>query len=243
MIHSAHILANMAGEGPLSCKDAGCEGLPTPYYSRDGITIYHADALVIMPGLEARQFDAIITDPPYGTETDQRPEWMIGEFANIMPLALPLLHRLGTANAAFYCFTSWKHLADWVLRCSSYFRMQNILVWDKGHHSGCYGAFSWQFCWEAIYFGIKGPRRVRKYMPDVLRHGKGSRGAMEKPTAVIAQLIEASTDRGDLILDPFMGSGTTLRAAKDLGRRAIGIEIEEKYCEIAVKRLAQEVLL
>ena len=216
--------------------------LPPPYYDREGITIYHGDALAIMPELEACQFDAIITDPPYGTETNQRDEWMVGEFANIIPLALPHLYRLGSNNAALYCFTSWKHLADWILRCSSYFRMQNVLVWDKGRHSGCYGAFSWQFCWEGIYFGLKGRRRIRKYMPDVLRSSKQTQYPMEKPTDVIGQLIEASTDVGDLILDPFMGSGTTLRAAKDLGRRAIGIEIEEKYCEIAVKRLAQEVL-
>lgn len=63
-----------------------------------------------------------------------------------------------------------------------------------------------------------------------------------KPLRLITQLVTLFSDPGELILDPFMGSGTTLRAAKDLGRRAIGIEIEERYCEIAVKRLAQEVL-
>jgi site-specific DNA-methyltransferase (adenine-specific) len=65
----------------------------------------------------------------------------------------------------------------------------------------------------------------------------------EKPIGLLRQWIADFTDPGDLILDPFMGSGTTLRAAKDLGRRAIGIEINEQYCEIAVRRLAQEVLL
>ena len=65
---------------------------------------------------------------------------------------------------------------------------------------------------------------------------------MEKPVDIVSRLIEASTDSDETILDPFAGSGTTLRAAKDLGRKAIGIEIEEKYCKIAAERLRQEVL-
>lgn len=64
----------------------------------------------------------------------------------------------------------------------------------------------------------------------------------QKPIALVAYLIKTFTNPADEILDPFMGSGTTLRAAKDLGLRAIGIEIEEKYCEIAAERLRQEVL-
>jgi site-specific DNA-methyltransferase (adenine-specific) len=78
---------------------------------------------------------------------------------------------------------------------------------------------------------------------DNFRHGQpGKLGhPTQKPISIIAPLIRCSASEGEVVLDPFMGSGTTLRAAKDLGRKAIGIEIEERYCEIAAKRMAQEV--
>jgi site-specific DNA-methyltransferase (adenine-specific) len=82
----------------------------------------------------------------------------------------------------------------------------------------------------------------------VFTFNKGENGGIanehetQKPLKLIKELASLFSNPGETILDPFMGSGTTLRAAKDLGRKCIGIEIEEKYCEIAVRRLAQGVL-
>ena len=72
--------------------------------------------------------------------------------------------------------------------------------------------------------------------------GGASRHPAAKPEAMLRHMVETSTRKGTTVLDPFMGSGTTLRAAKDLGRKAIGIEIDEAYCEAAAKRMGQEVL-
>ncbi len=198
------------------------------------------DCLEVMKTLPAGSIDAVITDPPYGTHTDQRDEWMVGEFSNVMPLALPALHRIGKGNAALYFFTSWKWMADWIMRCSPYFRMQNFLIWDKGKHSGTYGKFSWQFHWEGVFFGIKGKRPIYKYMPDVLRsHGFKPEYPMEKPPSILAQMIEASTLPGDTVLDPFMGSGATGIACVQTGRDFIGIEIDPGYFAIAERRIKE----
>ena len=88
---------------------------------------------------------------------------------------------------------------------------------------------------------LKFPEDIQEFN----NRSKGSRGShpTQKPVALMSYLIKTYTNEGETILDFTMGSGTTLRAAKDLGRKAIGIEIEEKYCEIAVERLRQEVLL
>ncbi len=75
-----------------------------------------------------------------------------------------------------------------------------------------------------------------------IQQAQGKEHPVEFPSAIPANCIAAASAAGDVVLDPFMGSGTTLRAAKDLGRRAIGIEIQERYCEIAAKRLSQQVL-
>ncbi len=201
--------------------------------------ILHGDCLSLLKELPDESVDVVITDPPYGTKTNNRDGWMAGEFSNIMPLVLPELHRVLKRDGAFYCFTSWTHMSDWLLRYQQYFKLQNILVWDKQRHSGCYSPNSWQFTWEGIFFGLKNPRKVRKYQRDVLVSSeKGKRIAMQKPVDILEQMIEASSDEGMTILDPFMGSGSTGVAAKKLGRNFIGFELDGKYCNIAESRIA-----
>jgi DNA modification methylase len=201
------------------------------------------DCLPILKSLPDKSIDCIITDPPYGTKTDQRDTFMVGEFSNVMPLILPEIFRVLKDDGAFYCFISWTQMSDWLLRYQQYFKLQNILIWDKQKHSGCYSSQSWQFTYEGIFFGIKGKRKIRKYQRDILKsEEKGRRVAMQKPVDIIKQMIEASTDEGMTILDPFAGSGSTLVACKEMNRNYIGIEISPEYCKIAEQRLKQGVL-
>lgn len=106
--------------------------------------------------------------------------------------------------------------------------------------------------WEAIgIFHTPGKKQWNGGgQPALWHHGASrfgyfgeSKHPTEKPLNLVKKLMTQFSNDGDRVLDPFMGSGTTLRAAKDLKRYAIGIEIEEKYCEIAAKRMAQEVLI
>jgi len=100
--------------------------------------------------------------------------------------------------------------------------------------------------WEAIAYlhrdGIKPTWKGGGRAGNYILPKQNGEHPTTKPIQMILSFVDLFTDQGQVILDPFMGSGTTLRAAKDLGRKAIGIEIEERYCEMAAKRMAQKVL-
>lgn len=201
-----------------------------PYYERDGITIYHGDCREILPTLAA---DVLVSDPPYGMS--YRSGWSGATVAADEDVSArdEILAIWGDRPAIVFGRWSEPRPARTIVR----------LVWDKGEWPGM-GDLSlpWGPSDEEIY--ILGSGFVGKRTGTVLRSNRI--GAVEavhptqKPEWLMVRLIKACPP--GVVLDPFMGSGTTLVAAKLEGRKAIGIEIEERYCEIAANRLAQGVL-
>ena len=213
----------------------------TPYYSEDGITIYHGDCLEILPQLPEDSVDLVLTDPPYGME------YHSGRYKHGNPHGKlkgdteypvnTIRECLRLARAGVLAFCRWDNLA--VLP-----KPRSVIVWVKNNHSAGNLAHAYARKWEACAFW-DGPEHEFIYRPqDVILCRRVTSSRLQHPTEKPVQLCRAliKPHRADIILDPFMGSGTTLVAAKQLGRKAIGIEIEERYCEIAVNRLRQGVL-
>jgi hypothetical protein len=217
--------------------------LPTPYYNRDGITIYCADCRDILPLLEPGSVDLVLTDPPYGMALDTDYSGFSGfggprtgkchmpvtgddrPFDPSPLLAIPAKHVFW--GAQFYA----SRLPD----------SGGWFVWNK-RGDGKPSAICFGDC-ELAWTNLRKSVRLFSFMWHGCKRWQAEPAyhPTQKPVALMDWCINQA-GAPDTILDPFMGSGTTLRAAKDLGRRAIGIEIEEKYCEIAVRRLAQGVL-
>ena len=141
------------------------------------------------------------------------------------------------------------HPVDWFK--PSGWQLRQEIIWDKAGGMMFNARMVCRFDERILWFDKNGRHKwnqestglgtIWHYAREQQQQGKQHPTAF--PSEIPKNCIAATTDIDDLVLDPFMGSGTTLRAAKDLGRKAIGIEIEERYCEIAVRRLAQEVLL
>ncbi len=210
-----------------------------PYYEQDGITIYHGDCREILPTLP--KVDLVLTDPPYGinhpTNYASRGRGKLAPCKDYLPVfndERPFdprwLFNFGDARILWGA-NYFSHLLS---------PQSGWLVWDKERPDDLDQAtceLAWSDC-------VKGVRRIRFLWNGMIRSGEDDLvHPTQKPIAVMKWCMSLRwTRQYQTIIDPFMGSGTTLVAAKQLGRRAIGIEIEERYCEIAVNRLRQGVL-
>ena len=223
-----------------------------PYYEDDAVTIYHGDCREIMPTLPP--VDLVLTDPPYGVglkgkrakQRDGSVSMRDGTYATqdtpeyIASVVIPVIEQCRSMAKALVLTPGTRNL--WLYPPSD----------DMGcfYSAGGTGLGRWGFtCMQPILYYGSDP---------YLRIGQGARANSQgqtypndanaighpcaKPIKMWIWLTNRTSLPGDTILDPFMGSGTTLRAAKDLGRKAIGIEIEERYCEIAAKRMSQTVM-
>lgn len=207
-----------------------------PYYedAKAGIVIYHGDCREVLPELEP--VDLVLTDPPYGISVGDRSDGGIASRKGgsrdwgrtTWDRERPEDSTMQAVVAAGLNAIVWG---------GNYFNLGASpcwLIWDKKQRDFTFsdGELAWTNLQKAV--------RIFSYSRRAVTI-EGRVHPTQKPLPLMKWCIRQAGIEG-AILDPFMGSGTTLRAAKDLGRKAIGIEIEERYCEIAVNRLRQEVL-
>jgi site-specific DNA-methyltransferase (adenine-specific) len=201
-----------------------------PYYADESVTLYHGDCREVPEWLAA---DVLVTDPPYGVAYSSGWDNQFRDvtIANDATVEVRDETLAAWGDKAALVFGSWKMPRPAAVRA--------VLTWDKGTVGMGALDLPWFPCTEEIYVLGRGWQGSRT--SAVMRHvGRNRDHPTEKPVALMLQLV-AKCPPGT-VADPFAGSGSTLVAAKQLGRRAIGVEIEERYCEIAARRLSQGVL-
>lgn len=218
----------------------------TPYYDDGRVTIYHGDCRDILPGLRA---NVVITDPPYNAIN--RPTGGLRVIdkgaADSTPVDIPAIASIlsKTGASSFYVWCSQEQLSGWLRAMQDHGLTTRTGVWWKTNPSPMNGEHLWLSAIELCAFGRRSGAIFDRFCEAPVWRGPSETDPdhpTPKPDWLMALAILASSRDGDIVIDPFAGRGTTLRAAKDLGRHAIGIEIEERYCEIAARRCAQEVL-
>ncbi len=237
-----------------------------PYYQDDWVTIYHGDSFDILHDLSG--IGAVVTDPPYSSggafrgdramatttkyvnndTAAYRPEFAGDNrdqrsFLAWSTMWLNAARKASDPGAILASFIDWRQLpvlsdaiqaGGWTWR--------GVAVWSKGFGRPTPGRFSNGA--EYVAWGSYGPMPEREaYPPGVFEYSvvRDREHIAQKPEPVMQWVMQV-VPAGAVVLDPFMGSGTTLRAAKTCGLKAVGIEVDERYCEIAARRMGQEVL-
>jgi len=215
------------------------------YFQDDDVVIYCADCREILPNLP--KVDLVLTDPPYGISIVKN--GMVGA-------------DFGVANKGKYtdvigdvdkdiaklAFSYLVKVADKLIIFGGNYFLDFLppsdgwLIWDKRGDTGIRNTFAdGEMAWCSFHTPV---RIYRQLWNGMIREGEHDKRLhpTQKPHGIISSILRDFSKEGDLILDPFLGSGTTAYSAKKLGRKCIGIEISEKYCEIARNRLRQSVM-
>lgn len=235
-----------------------------PYYQDDTVTLYHGDALAVLADMGDQSIDAVITDPPFDARTHSMARSnrtdMVGQRALSGSSSvrfesidhdgqLALFAELGRVSRSWVVSNAATDTAFrfQVEQPPPGLRLLLVGAWVKTNPMPIISADRPAMGWEPIVYlhrdDVKptwnGGGRAGNY---VMPTSQGSGHPTQKPLDMVRDFVQRFTDPGDLILDPFAGTGTTLRAAVDEGRRAIGVEADERWCESIATRLSQTVL-
>lgn len=221
-----------------------------PYYQDEYVTIYNADAFDLMREMVTYSISLIVTDPPYGINADKKQKKRAGtqggkskaickdygdETWDQEPIDKKYFYEMFRVSLNQIIFGGNFY--------TSYLNNSGCwLVWDKDNGGNRYA--DCELAWTS--FHSKTVRKFRWKWHGMLQEDMSRKETRvhptQKPIPVMKWILANYSQLEDIIFDPFMGSGTTLIAAKELGRRAIGADISKKYCDIAIKRLKQDVL-
>lgn len=217
--------------------------------------LVHGDCLEELKKLADGSIDCVVTDPPYGINYVSNfrtvESEVVKSVANdtiedavmLWNNTCAILERKMKADSHLYCFTSWKVYPYFVNIISKYFKVKNCLIWEKNNWSmgDLDGNYAEQY--EMVIFATKGNRKLNGGRDtNILHFDRVANSSLlhscEKPVDLLSFLIEKSTDGGELVADPFMGSGSTMVAAKNVGRQYWGCELDEDNYRIACGRCA-----
>ena len=222
-----------------------------PYYQDMWVAIYHGDCREILPQLDVK-VDLVLTDPPYFIPAKhyetrrlfKRTFGDLGILESFFKGFFADIDKVLRDDGLLYVFCDGQSYPLFYYYVYFITKTVRPLIWDK---KVSINGYYWRHQHEIILFGVRAEKhKIPTGDGDILRYSAVNvderQHPAEKPVDLISHILGRTSEENNLILDPFLGSGTTCFCAKKLNRYSIGIEIEEKYCEIAARRCSQEVM-
>ena len=223
----------------------------TPFYQAGGARLYYGDCRDVLAELPTGSVDLVLTDPPYGKQftgegrTTRRAAIRADgarQGVRVVRQALFAALRVLAVDAHLLVFCHWESWPDFYDAICPLVPIKNALVWHKDRGGPGDTQMEYAKDYEVLLYGAQGRRPITGRRDGAVIRGYPPVGHQrlhptEKPVDLLAYFIAKHCPPGGLVLDPFAGSGSTLLAAQRLGRRAVGVEIDQRYCQIAATRL------